>query len=346
MVEASWRAAGAKTGLYTSPHLVKLSERIRIAGVPIADDVLEETLERALAIGPDLSFFETITLAAFLAFRDACVDVAVLEVGIGGRLDATNVVPPPRVAAITGIAFDHMDKLGNTLVEIAREKAGIAKNGTTLVVGDVSADVRQAIIEVAEAHGASVLPAANISPALAKPIPALAGAHQLRNRDVAVAVCRLSGLGEDTIARGVTSAAWPGRLESVERPDGAYLLDGAHNPDGARALAIYLHRPQPGPLALVFGALADKAWPEMLDVLAAVTPHRVYVEPKGRAATPPADLAQRHAGSTASDLPHALAEARALVGPDGLVVVCGSLYLVGEARALLLGLASDPPVAM
>ncbi len=353
MVESIARTAGKKTGLYTSPHLVKLAERIRIDGEPIADDALEAVLERALRIGAGLSFFETVTLAAFLAFRDAKVDLAVIEVGIGGRLDATNVVPPPRVAAVTRIAFDHMDKLGGTLVSIAREKAAIAKPGVTMVVGAAAPDVRAAIDEVAHAAGATTIdangaPRSDPGLARAQAASSLLGAHQRDNVAVAYRIARLLAIDPTAIEAGLRATRWPGRLERVEASDGSYLLDGAHNPDGASALAAYLTPASLGTadVALVFGALADKAWPEMLDRLAAVTPHRVYVAPRGRAATPPADLAKRHPGETATGLAEALGRARAFVGRDGVVVVCGSLYLVGEARALLLGLESDPAVAL
>ncbi|MGO8994839.1 MAG: bifunctional folylpolyglutamate synthase/dihydrofolate synthase [Polyangiaceae bacterium] len=352
MVESVARAAGKKTGLYTSPHLVKLAERIRVDGEPLTDDALEDVLARALALRPELSFFETVTLAAFLAFRDAKVDLAVIEVGIGGRLDATNVIPAPRAAAITRIAFDHMDKLGDTLVAIAREKAAIAKPGTTVVIGEMDPAVRTAIDEVVRARSARTVDVATLGPfdAFGQTAP-FAGDHQLGNRDVAVGVSRLLGFDDATIAKGLRAARWPGRLERIETADGSYLLDGAHNPDGALALARYLASTASAqaPLAIVFGALADKAWPEMLDILARSTPattHRVYVEPRGRAATPPSALAARHPGETASDVTDALHRARARVGPHGVVVVCGSLYLVGEARAVLLGLESDPPVAM
>jgi dihydrofolate synthase / folylpolyglutamate synthase len=362
MVESIARAAGKKTGLYTSPHLVKLAERIRVDGEPIADDALEAVLAKALAVRPELSFFETVTLAAFLAFREAKVDLAVIEVGIGGRLDATNVIPPPRVAAITRIAFDHMDKLGGTLVEIAREKAAIAKPGVTMVLGKVDRPVRAAIDAVAHAAGATTVDAEGDDESglswMSGTSPLL-GAHQWGNRAVAYRIARELGVDEETIVKGLRAVRWPGRLERIDASDGPYLLDGAHNPDGAAALAQYL---QPAPkgshglvpgaflgdaeVALVFGALADKAWPEMLDLLAPVTTRRVYAEPHGRAAVPPAELAKRHPGATAKSLAEALGRARALVGDRGVVVVCGSLYLVGEARALLLGLESDPPVAL
>jgi dihydrofolate synthase/folylpolyglutamate synthase len=359
MTESVARAAGGRTGLYTSPHLCLFGERIRIDGKPLGDDALEAVLARAMEIGPDLSFFETATLAAFLAFRDARVDIAVIEVGIGGRLDATNVIPPPRVGAITRIALDHMDKLGNTLVDIAREKAGIAKPGAPIVLGSMDAEVRAAIDEVAKAQGARTIGAHDAEIGSLEffrgmaGFPPLLGAHQVGNCDVSIAIARILRIDDDTITRGLRATRWPGRLERIERPDGAYLLDGAHNPDGAAALASYLRR-TPSP-ALVFGALADKAWPEMIDLLAPITPQRVYVAPvvgtggsigKPRAAAPPDELARRHPGETAPDVESALKRARALVGQNGTVVVAGSLYLVGEARALLLGLPRDPPVAM
>ncbi len=160
-------------------------------------------------------------------------------------------------------------------------------------------------------------------------------------------IARTLGLEDDAIVRGLRATRWPGRLEQIDSPSGTYLLDGAHNPDGAAALAAYLRtHAHAGEIAIVFGALADKSWPEMLDVLAPVADRRVYVEPRGRAAAPPSELAERLPGATARSLSEALAAARAGVGRHGTVVICGSLYLVGEARALLLGLESDPPVAM
>jgi dihydrofolate synthase/folylpolyglutamate synthase len=351
MVESIARAGGKRTGLYTSPHLVKLAERIQVNGAPLTDDALADVLTRALALRPELSFFETLTLAAFLAFRDAKVDLAVIEVGIGGRLDATNVIPPPRASAITRIAFDHVDKLGNTLAAIAREKAGIAKRGARLFLGAMSPDARAAIEEVARAAGANIALATDDGEfSKFGPASPFLGAHQRGNLAVACRIAQELGFGDDVIERGLRATRWPGRLERIDSERGQYLLDGAHNPDGAAALAEYLRTlPQAAAgapdVAIIFGALADKAWPEMLDALAPLTTHRVYVEPHGRAATPPDALAARHPGEIAGSVAEALQRARNLVG-RGVVVVCGSLYLVGEARALLLDLESDPPVAM
>ena len=357
MVESMARAAGKKTGLYTSPHLCRFAERIRIDGEPISDDELAGVLERALDIGPELSFFETATLAAFLAFRDNAVDLAVIEVGIGGRLDATNVVPPPKVAAITRVAFDHMDKLGNTLEEIAREKAGIAKNGAPIVLGPMAPEVRAAALEVALAAGALPIVMGDDPDAVTRDAISLGlrGAHQHDNARIATRIARELGINEAARRVGLTSTRWPGRFEQVDVPSGplrgSWILDGAHNPDGANALVLALGDPREGeggatPGAMIFGALADKAWASMLDVLAALPCPRIYVAPKGRAATAPSLLAAHAPGHVAASLPEALAHARRIVKDDAPIVVCGSLYLVGEARAQLLGLPEDPPVAL
>jgi dihydrofolate synthase / folylpolyglutamate synthase len=338
MVESIARAGGLRTGLYTSPHLSRFAERIRIGGEPLTDEPLAEILGRALDEGPDLSFFETATLAALLAFRDARVDVAVLEVGLGGRLDATNVVPKPVAAGITRIALDHTDRLGATLVEIAREKAGIAKPGLDLVLGPMAPEVRAAIDEVARASGATTSLAGDA------PLPGrlgLAGAHQRDNARIAAELARRIGASPEAIATGLTAVHWPGRLERI----GDFLLDGAHNADGAEALAAHVRTlgARPEDTALVFGALADKDWAPMLDTLAPLANRRVYVALPGaaRAAVDGAALAARHPGEIAGSLEDALAAPR-----PGLTIVCGSLVLVGQARALLLGLPRDPPVAL
>lgn len=372
MVEAVARAAGLRTGLYTSPHLCRFAERIRIDGESIGDDDLVRALEEAIALGPDLSFFETATLAAFLAFRAHAVDLAVVEVGIGGRFDATNVVERPRVTAITRVAFDHMDRLGNTLEDIAREKAGIAKPGCPLVVGPLPEGPMRVVENVARSVGAPIVRVAERPEALPAE-RALRGAYQGHNAAVARTIAAQLDFDDAAIARGLSTARWPGRFERIDRPDGPYLLDGAHNPDGARALAASLdgaralaaspgdaRTPPPrlgsdgadtdgadaASCTLVFGAMADKAWPEVLDILAPLTTRRVYVAPKGRSAAPLDELARRHPGIGVADVATALQTARAQAGASGLVVVTGSLYLVGEARAILLGLPQDPPVAL
>ncbi len=345
MVEAALRAEGRATGMYTSPHLCRFAERIRIGGAPLDDERLARILDQALTAGPDLSFFEVATLAAFLAFRDAKVDVAIVEVGIGGRLDATNVVPSPIASAITRIAFDHMDRLGPTLADIAREKAGIARAGKTLWLGPIDGEARAAIEAEAAQIGATVreAPARDV-------VTGLAGAHQKENAAVAWALADAMGASATAIAHGIEDARWPGRMERIDDARGPWLLDAAHNPDGAEALARAILADDERPRCLVFGALADKPWQGMLDAVAPLSDTRVYVAPPvfsglARAATDPAVFAERHPGETAPSVTEALERARVIAGA-GLVVVCGSIFLVGEARAHLLGLPRDPPIAL
>jgi|SRR5580692_963021 dihydrofolate synthase/folylpolyglutamate synthase len=348
MVEGALRAGGRRVGLYTSPHLCRVGERIRVDGVPIDDAALAELLERVLDGAPDLSFFETLTLAAFVAFREAKVDVGVVEVGLGGRLDATNVLERPRATAITRIALDHVDRLGPTLVDIAREKAGIAKTGVPMFLGPMTGEVRAAIDEVAAARGATTVDAADpATMAVASRAElALAGAHQIVNAAIAVRLAKALGIAEAAIARGLHDTRWPGRLERIERPEGPYLLDAAHNPDGIEALARHLADHPAEGRTLVFGALGDKAWTSMIDRLAPLFPAgRVYVAPQGRAPAAPDAIAARHPGRTAASVKEACAAARALAGTRE-VVVAGSIFLVGEARAGLLSLPFDRFVAL
>lgn len=347
MTEAIARALGLRTGLYTSPHLVRFGERIRIDGVPLEDAALASVLDEALVRAPELSFFETATLAAFVAFRAAKVDLAILEVGIGGRLDATNVIPPPRVAAVTSIGFDHTDRLGHTLTQIAREKAGILKAGVHAFHGDMPDEARCALLDVAREVGAE------IAPAPARDVrPGLAGAHQISNARVAYALGRALGASDASSAEAIAAATWPGRLERIETERGPVLLDAAHNADGAAALARHLreHGPGASKTALVFGALADKDWCTSLDHLAPLADQRLYVRAVDEAPSfprhvvAPEDFAGRHSGVVCASLGDALT--RAAATGAALVVVTGSIYLVGHARSVLLGLAPDPPVAL
>ena len=319
MVESIARASGLKTGLFTSPHLARFAERIQLDGHPISDEQLRPLLAEALSRAPELSFFETTTLAAFLA----------------------------------RIAMDHTDRLGTTLVEIAREKAGIAKPGLDLVLGPLDADVRAAIDAVAHAAGATTTSAEEDGEAVAFVSTArvgLAGAHQRANARVAYMLGRRVGADVTACAAGIAAAKWPGRLETLTTHEGKVLLDAAHNPDGVASLLAHLATLAlpAASVALVFGVLADKAWTEMLDALAGAVALRFYVKPATHARSPvtPDDLAGRHAGEVCASVEQALARARAAVGSDGLVIVAGSILLVGEVRSLLLGLPRDPPVSM
>lgn len=347
MAAAALGAAGHRTGLYTSPHLERFNERIAVDGEPISDAALAEAVAEVRACCPwhdggepedRLSYFEFATLAALVHFARAGVGVTVLEVGLGGRLDATNAVTPA-VTAVAAIGLDHTQWLGETVEAVAREKAGIFKAGVRAVVHAVQPPgVIEVLREAAVQAGApfEVAPAGWDGPL------ALAGAHQRGNAGLAAAALRAlrrAGVtvGEQEIARGIATARWPGRLELV----GGVLLDGAHNPDGARALAAALAEVHPGrPVELVFGALGDKDHRAMLAALAGAVRRLHLVAPVTPRARAVAELgaaaeALGVAAVTYGGLAEALAGARAAAGDGAQVVVAGSLYLVGEARALL-----------
>jgi dihydrofolate synthase/folylpolyglutamate synthase len=347
------KAAGRRVGLYTSPHLTRFAERINIDGTPLDDAELLPLLDKVMAEAPDLTFFEVATLTAFLAFQQAAVDFAVLEVGLGGRLDATNVVPPPRVAAITRIAFDHMVDLGDTLAKIGHEKAGIIKPGSAVVLGKLHPDARAVIEERAAEVGARIVPLGSPEPipgaALAYPRVAMIGS----NLAVATTVGRELGLSQEAMAQGIESMSWPGRNELLHRNGQELtLLDCAHNPDGAVALSHVLDPSVLGEvesrreIALVFGTLQTKNWRAMLRRLEQVAGHRVFVAPPLRNGVDPNEMVKVVTGEVASSVSDALTRARSLVGARGVVVVTGSTFLVGAARALLLGAPSDPPIAL
>jgi dihydrofolate synthase/folylpolyglutamate synthase len=347
------RSAGRRVGLYTSPHLTRFAERIQIDGSPISDEALVRNLSLVLDGAPELTFFEVATLAAFLAFREAKVDLAVLEVGLGGRLDATNVIPPPRVAAITRVAFDHMDDLGDSLGKIGGEKAGIIKAGSAVVLGKIHPEARAVIEERVHEVGARLVPLGAPEPisgaALAYPRMALIGS----NLAVAVTIGRELGFAPEAMAQGIEQTQWPGRNELLHRNgQDLTLLDCAHNPDGAVALSHALDPSVLGEIesrreiALVFGALETKNWRAMLRRLENVAGHRVYVAPPTANAADPNAMAAYLHGETSPDVRQALERARGLVGARGVVVVTGSTYLVGAARAHLLNLPTDPPVAL
>jgi dihydrofolate synthase/folylpolyglutamate synthase len=351
LVASMGRSAGRRVGLYTSPHLNRFAERIQVDGAPIDDGTLVRILGRVLDETPELTFFEVATVAAFLAFQERGVDLGVLEVGLGGRLDATNVVPPPRVAVITRIAFDHTAELGDSIEAIAREKAGIIKAGSAVVHGRLHPDARRVVEERAAEVGARVVELGSPEPVpgaqIAYPRLAMLGT----NLAVAVTAARELGLPVEAIARGIESTQWPGRNELLHRSgQDLTLLDCAHNPDGAVALSHLLDPSLLGEIesrkdvAMVFGALESKNYRAMLARLSHVVGHRVYVRVPVRRSADPDEIARAVPGEVAGSVEEALNRARALVGPRGLVVVTGSIFLVGAARALLLGLPTDPPV--
>ena len=346
MVDAALRAAGHRSARYTSPHLVDLTERFSIDGRPVDRGQLaavvseiRDTIERlraegALEVQP--TFFEVTTAAAFELFRRAAVDVAVLEVGLGGRLDATNVVRPV-ATAITSIDFDHERFLGYTLKEIAGEKAGILKPGVPVVIGQLHPEARAAINDIAGRVGAPVIEAH--AGDVGDLTVGLRGAHQRTNAAVAVRLLRVADAGglavpRAAVAAGLANPQWPGRLDVRQLPDGReLLLDAAHNPAGAAALASYLKSACALP-PLVFAAMRDKDAGAMLRALLPAVGLAVFTRASNpRSADPDALAAQARA--IAPSLPvtaePSLGDALAAAWRAApRIVVAGSIFLLGD----------------
>ena len=373
MVDRALTVAGHRSARYTSPHLIRLEERFAVDGAPVSVDALRAVAADLLSVTRRLrasgelatepTFFEACTAIAFEVFRRASVDVAVLEVGMGGRFDATNVAAPC-AAAITTIDFDHERFLGYTIPEIAFEKAGVIKPGMTVVVGESKPDAVDVIRRTCRERGArlvladeGVTSAASLSdgrtllevktPAGRYPpmLLALRGRHQAANAIVAIRLLEaLPPLGinvpQAAVVAGLTSVRWPGRLDSVHLHDGRQvLLDAAHNPAGVRALSEYLGEAYPAVLPVVFGAMRDKDVGTMLALLAPRASRFILTEPPNpRAATVAmlAGAATTAARSIPVELepdPGAALDRAWAHGP--LVVVAGSIFLVGDIMARL-----------
>ena len=357
MVDAALGAAGHRRARYTSPHLTRLEERFVIGGEDVAPEALDaaagriqRVVEALVASGelPSLpTFFECTTAVAFDLFRDARVEMAVLEVGLGGRLDATNVVSPI-AAAIVSIDFDHEEQLGHTLASIAAEKAGVIKPGIPVVCGPLPADALDVIAAVCAEQGATLIrtdtDAALVSRVASMPI-SLAGEHQKAN--AAVALGLLDAIDRDAargvrvdaaaVRAGMTTAAWPGRLETVRFGGCRVLLDAAHNPAGARALASYLRETVPDGVTLVFGAMRDKAVRAMLAALAPAAAAVVCAtapSPRAMAADELAELA-RGLGVRADAVPDPIDAVTRACADGRPVVVAGSIFLIGPVREWL-----------
>jgi len=332
MIEAGLREAGHRTGLYTSPHLIQPTERIQLAGAPISQQQFTEAFEEVELVGLT-TYFESVTAMAFLLFaREA--EIVVLETGLGGRLDATNVVTP-ELSVITPIDYDHQFFLGNTLLQIASEKAGICKPGIPAVIAPQHPEALPAFAHHQPLIATENWPLHNVNLTkwnskfeagnLSITCP-LAGAHQIENaRTAAVALAQLN-----VNPKGIANAHWSGRLERIAtNPD--VIVDGAHNPAGARALAAYIRQFFPGErLTLVFGAMRDKAVQEMAQILFPLFDEVILTAPHQSRAMPAQEIATlaTHPNLTIanslSDLPRF----------TGTTFIAGSLFLVGEALTL------------
>jgi dihydrofolate synthase/folylpolyglutamate synthase len=382
-LESIVRAAGHRTGLYTSPHLVKVNERIRVGGVSIGDaefagvhEKVEAAAQRLMA-GGELpwhpSFFEIMTAMAFEHFRDAGVEIAVLEVGMGGRLDATNVVEP-LISIITDVALDHQQYLGNTVAEIAGEKAGIIHEGGVVVTLPQHPEANDVIGNAILRRNARGVSAAAYVPPITPGAEAqneaesaksgrtgyrmtvmeqeirvdspLAGRHQLRNVALAIAASvELNALGVEVkpgaIEKGVRETNWPGRFQVVNKGGLEVVFDVAHNPAGAWALRSSLSRWfEDRPLILVFGAMRDKAFGEMAGILFPIAGTVLATQAENPRSATPAEIVQAGArtGALIECLPTvaaAMERARKLAEPGAVVVVTGSIFVVGEAMQTL-----------
>jgi dihydrofolate synthase/folylpolyglutamate synthase len=373
MLDSILRAAGVRSGLYTSPHLERINERIRIDGVDISDEAfavawmrVHAVIEALLASGKlsaHPTYFECVTALAFVAFAESGVEFAVYEVGLGGRLDSTNIVQP-RVAIITSIDFDHESFLGHSIREIAGEKAGIIKADAPVVssverpearavIAQRCAEVGAPFVEIDQAwridsiEDAGGLYRATVTATQSQELlliaPPLAGRFQIRNALAAATAARLVAargfpLTEETIERGIRTVRWPGRLERLsERP--AVYLDGTHNPAGARELVKFWEENFAGwRVILVYGAMRDKAVDEIAGLLFPAADFVVFTEPmQPRAISAPllaemtGHLAKK--STVIADPAEALEHAIGVASPDDAVFATGSLYLVGDLRA-------------
>ncbi len=372
MAAAILKAAGVRVGLYTSPHLVDFRERMQVDGTMISEsDTARLTEQVKRCCGTDLipTFFEATTAMALQYFDDVKVDVAVLEVGLGGRFDATNIVTPISTA-ITTIALDHQEYLGDNLASIAFEKAGIVKPGVPVVIGAIEGEARRRIEAIAVERAAPLTRWGEEFHAegsndgflyrsgahrYARLDCALIGAHQVRNAACAIALLEAAApsgisVSEAAVREGLRTVRWDGRLEVVGR-NPLILLDGAHNEAGAQALASYLRGvrlSRPGSrIVLVLGMMRDKDHHGFAAALSGLVDHVVFTQADLPRSVPAQDLHRSLQGLFpsavfASAPGEALASARQWASGDDVIGVTGSLMLVGEVKALVRGCGLSP----
>lgn len=359
MIRAGLEAEGKKVHAYTSPHLARFHERIRLAGELISEAALTEVLDRAYkANGSDpITYFEITTVAAIMAFAETPADFTLLEVGLGGRLDATNVIAKPALTIITPVDLDHQQYLGETLAEIAGEKAGIIKRGVPCVVGPQLDEGLEVIERVAARNSAALyaygqhyhvstergrLIYQDERGLLDLPLPNLPGPHQIQNAGGAIAALRVLGFGEEACEAAVTKAFWParmqhmksGRLVDLAKPAELWL-DGGHNPHAGRALAETLNALPDRPIHLICGMLNTKDIGGYLRPLGKIAKSLTALSIPGEANTLPADVTAEEArkagfeATTAASVDEAITAITAK-DPNARILICGSLYLAGH----------------
>ncbi len=358
MIRAGLEAAGKTVHAYTSPHLARFHERIRLAGTLITEEALTDLLDECYAAngGEDITYFEITTCAALLAMARTPADYTLLEVGLGGRLDATNVIDQPALTVITPISIDHEQYLGDTLAKIAGEKGGIIKRRVPCVVGPQPDEALAVIESVAARHGAPLLAHGQHWHAtqdcgrliyqdetglLDLPLPNLPGAHQIENAGAALTALRHLQMGEAAYEAAVTRAFWPARMQRLQTgplidaaPGAEVWLDGGHNPAAGEALARHLATLPTRPTYLVCGMLNTKDIAGYLTPLAAHATALTALSSPGEPNTRPAAVtaaAARAAGLPATTAESALAAITEIVAtcPEARILICGSLYLAG-----------------
>ena len=352
MLDSICRAAGIRTGLYTSPHLVSITERIVIAGAEITPDEFARHATTVRSVAEDLlarkqiealpTFFEQVTAIALLAFSEAKVELAILETGLGGRLDATTAANAS-IVGITPIAMDHEEYLGDTLASIAAEKAAIIRPGVTAVIAEQPPEALEVLLKRCDTVGVqpSLDSGSNFSEHFSLN---LRGAHQIQNASVAIRVAKALGISDAAIIRGLKTTKHPGRLELIT----PFLLDGAHNPAGVQALRQYLEEEfNYRPLTLIFGAMRDKKLDQIAQILFPLARCLILTpidNPRTATIETLAPLAQQFCRGkvlTAESSVAAVHTAIAQTSPDGLICVTGSLYLIGEVRPMILNLGKE-----
>jgi len=352
MLDSMCRAAGIKCGLYTSPHLVSITERISISGTPISPEEFAGCVTIVRDISAQLlkdkqiealpTFFEQLTVAALLAFRNAGIELAILETGLGGRLDSTTAAKAS-IVAITPISMDHEEYLGNTIESIASEKAAIIHPGVQAVIAKQDPAALDVLLRRCEETDVTPIMATGMQP-YERVRLGLRGRHQIENAAVAIRLAELLSLPEAAIVTGLETATHPGRLELISK-NHTFLIDGAHNPAGAKSLRDYLDEFAPHPLTLVFGAMRDKQLDEIGEILfpcADVLVLTTVNNPRSATLETLLAVAGRFARGkvlTRESSAVALNVARAETPAEGLICIAGSLYLVGELRLLILSLS-------
>jgi dihydrofolate synthase/folylpolyglutamate synthase len=343
MLDSICRAAGIKCGLYTSPHLVSITERVTIAGAEIAPEEFAACVTAVRDVSAQLealpTFFEQLTVAALLAFRNARIELAILETGLGGRLDSTTAAKAS-IVAITPISMDHEEYLGHTLESIAAEKAAIIRPGVQAVIAKQDPVSLGVLLRRCEETGVTPILDTDIHRFEGVRL-GLRGRHQVENAGVAIRLAELLKIPDTAIVTGLETAKHPGRLEMVEQKP-AILIDGAHNPAGAESLRNYLEELAPRPLTLVFGAMRDKQLDRIGEILFPCADALVLTtinNPRSATLERLREVADRFArGRVLATDSSALALhlARTETPPEGLICIAGSLYLAGELRPLIL----------